>query len=618
VEAALGPSIGLVPWPTDKFLAIVWLGAATWERTAVVLVPTENTYDVEAETGVWQKARVWLTPERIVCTIAVVLLLWLVLYPVVILLVASVRSGLPMGSGHFTLANFAVLFADASNFRAIINTVISSMLTTICAVAIGTSLAWITSRTDVPGRRFFENAFVIPYYLSPFIGAIAWTMLANPRIGVLNTIFTGLLGFRHGPFNIYSLTGLVFVMALYYSPIVFLFVAGALRSMDPALEEASRIHGVGALGTTLRITLPVVSPALLSSALLVFLNAAGQFGIPAVIGIPMNYEVITTRIWVGLGYFPAKYTEAAAFSVVLLALSLVAVAMQHHLLAKKSFVTVSGRGFKPSVISLGRMRYIALAVCAFYFLLSIGFPYGALLFTSIQPYLNFGFHPASWTLAQYADVLFHNSQTIRATQNSLLLATLGATATMLLSLAISYVVVRTHVRGRQILSYLATLPAAIPAVVFAVAILWAYIFLPIRIYGTIWLLLIAYIAHYIPFGVRATSSGLAQLSVELEESSRIHGASWLKTLFRIVVPLLKPAMAVGWILIFVEIIRSLSLSILLYSDNSVVMPVVIYDLYETGAYPALSAFSVLQTLLVFAAIYAAKKITRVDSLMQLK
>jgi iron(III) transport system permease protein len=584
----------------------------------VVLAPVENAHDARAETGFWRKVYGYATPERVVCAVAVVLLLWLVLYPVVVLLAASVLTDLPMRGGHFTLANFVVLFSDPSNFRAIVNTVVSSALTTVFAVAIGTSLAWVTSRTDVPCRRFFENAFVIPYYLSPFIGAIAWTMLANPRIGVLNSVFTGLLGFRHGPFNIYSLTGLVFVMALYYSPIVFLFVAGALRSMDPALEEASRIHGVGALRTTLRITLPIVSPALLSSALLVFLNAAGQFGIPAVIGIPMNYEVITTRIWVGLGYFPAKYTEAAAFSVVLLGLSLMAVAFQHRLLGKRSFVTVSGRGFKPGVTSLGKMRYVAAMICAFYFLLSIGFPYGALLFTSVQPYLNFGFHPASWTLAQYADVLFHNSQTVRAIQNSLLLATLGATVTILLSLAISYVVVRTQVRGREILSYLATLPAAIPAVVFAVAILWAYIFLPINIYGTIWLLLIAYVSHYIPFGVRATSSGLAQLSVELEESSRIHGASWLKTLFRIVVPLLKPAIAVGWILIFVEIIRSLSLSILLYSDNSVVMPVVIYDLYETGAYPALSAFSILQTLLVFAAIYAAKKITSVDTFMQLK
>lgn len=584
----------------------------------MLLAQTEQIGEGHADVGLWQRVIAWPTPERIVCLSAVFLLLWLVLYPVLILLVASMRTDLPMRGSHFTLANFAILFADASNFRAIINTLVSSTLTTIFAVAIGTSLAWMTTRTDVPGRRFFENAFVIPYYLSPFIGAIAWTMLANPRIGVLNSLFTGLFGFRHGPFNIYSLAGLVFVMALYYCPIVFLFVAGALRSMDPALEEASRMHGAGPLQTMLRVTLPVIAPALLSSALLVFLNAAGQFGIPAVIGIPMNYEVIPTRIWVGLGYFPAKYTEAAAFSVVLLGLSLLAVAAQNRLVAKKSFITISGRGFRFGVNQLGAARYGALAVCSLYFLLSIGFPYGVLLFTSIQPYLNFGLRPSTWTLSQYVDVLFHNSQTVQATKNSLLLATLGATATMVLSLAVSYVISRTEVRGRQILNLLATLPAAIPAVVFAVAILWAYIFLPIGIYGTIWLLLIAYIAHYIPFGVRAANSGLSQLGAELEESSRVHGASWLQTLIKIVVPLMKPAMAAGWILLFIEIIRSLSLSILLYSDNSIVMPVVIYDLYETGAYPALSAFSVLQTLLVFAAIYAAKKIARVDSLMPFK
>jgi iron(III) transport system permease protein len=202
----------------------------------------------------------------------------------------------------------------------------------------------VTSRTDTPGRRFFDNAFVIPYYPSPFIGAIAWTLLANPRIGFINNVFTEALGFEDAPINIYSVGGLVFVMAVYYSPIVFLFVAGALRSMDPALEEASRIHGVGALATTIRVTLPVVAPAITSSALLVFLNAAGQFGIPAVIGIPMHYEVIATRIWVGLGYFPPKYTEAAAFAVVLLAFSSIIVFIQHRMLANKSYATVTGKG----------------------------------------------------------------------------------------------------------------------------------------------------------------------------------------------------------------------------------------------------------------------------------
>jgi iron(III) transport system permease protein len=559
-----------------------------------------------------------LTPESIVCIVAVVLLAWLVLYPVALLLIGSIRTALPMRAGHLTLANFITLFTDPTDYNAIVHTIVSSALATTVAVAMGVVLAWITSRTDTPARRFFDNVFVIPYYLSPFIGAISWTLLANPRIGFLNDLFTGVFGIAHGPFNIYSLAGLAFVMALYYSPIVFLFVAGALRSMDPALEEASRIHGVGAIGTAFRITLPVVAPAILSSALLVFLNAAGQFGIPAVIGIPMRYDVITTRIWVGLGYFPPKYTEAAAFSVVLLAISIVLVAIQQQLLARRSFVTVSGRAYKPGLVQLGGMRYAALAVCVVYFLLSIVLPYGALIFTSFQPYLSFAFDPSSWTLRQYADVLFHNSQTVRATKNSLILATLGATLTIGFSLIISYVVLRTRARGRRFLEYLSTLPAAVPAVVFAVALLWGYIFLPIPIYGTIWMLLVAYIAHYIPFGVRATSAGLIQLSTELEESSRIHGESWIGTLRRVVVPLMKPALTVGWILLFVEFIRSLSLSILLYSNDSVVMPVVIYDLYETGAYPALAAFSVLQTALIFVAIYGAKKLARLDNFMQLR
>jgi len=559
-----------------------------------------------------------MTAEAIACAAAAILLVWLVLYPLLVLLIGSVRTDLPMRPGTFTLANFAAIFANSENLDAIVNTVVSSTCATVAAVVIGVSLAWVTSRTDTPARRFFDNVFVIPYYLSPFVGAIAWTILANPRIGFVNNFFTATLGFEDAPINIYSLPGLVFVMALYYSPIVFLFTAGALRSMDPALEEASRIHGVGALATTLRVTLPVVAPAITSSALLVFLNAAGQFGIPAVIGIPMHYDVVTTRIWIGLGYFPPKYTEAAAFAMVLLAISGAIVFVQHRMLANRSYVTVTGKGFRPAVASLGRLRYLALAACILYFLLSIVLPYGALIFTSFQPYLTFAFEPGAWTLEQYAEVLFNNPLTARATVNSLFLGAAGATLTILFSLIISYIVQRTHVKGRALLDYLATLPAAVPAVVFAVGLLWGYIFLPVPIYGTIWMLLIAYIAHYIPFGVRATTSGLAQIGVELEESSRVHGEGWAGTMRRIVVPLLKPALTVGWILLFVEFIRSLSLSILLYTPESVVMPVVIYELYETGAYPALSAFSVLQTMLIFIAIQAAKKIAHVDSFMQLK
>ena len=435
-----------------------------------------------------------MTAEAITCAGATVLLLWLVLYPVLMLFIGSLRTDLPLRPGAFTLANFASLFANADNLEAIVNTLVSSALATIVAVAMGVSLAWVTSRTDTPGRRFFDNAFVIPYYLSPFIGAIAWTLLANPRIGFINNVFTEGLGFEDAPLNIYSVGGLVFVMALYYSPIVFLFVAGALRSMDPALEEASRVHGAGALGTTIRVTLPVVAPAITSSALLVFLNAAGQFGIPAVIGIPMHYEVITTRIWIGLGYFPPKYTEAAAFAVVLLAFSSIVVFLQHRMLANKSYATVTGKGFKPAVAALGRLRYVALAMCIVYFAVSIVLPYAALVFTSFQPYLSFAFEPSSWTLDKYAEVL-NNPLTARATVNSLLLGVGGATLTIFFSLIISYVVQRTCMKARHVLDYLATLPVGVPAVVFAVALLWGYIFLPVPIYGTIWMLLIAYIAH---------------------------------------------------------------------------------------------------------------------------
>jgi iron(III) transport system permease protein len=398
---------------------------------------------------------------------------------------------------------------------------------------------------------------------------------------------------------------------------VYLFVAGALRAMDPSLEEAARVHGVGRWRTTLKVTLPVMTPAISSAALLVYLNSAGDFGIPAVIGIPMNYHVITTRIWIGLGYYPPHYGEAAAFSVVLWAISAIILVVQRRHLAGRSFVTVTGRGYRPAIQALGWAKMVTLLICLLYFLLSIVLPYGALAYTSIHPYLSFAFDPELWTLSNYQEVLFTNPLTIRATRNSFLLATGGATLTICFALVISYVVMRTRIRGRALLDYLSLLPMGVPAVVFGVALLWGYIFLPLPIYGTLWMLLIAYVAHYIPFGVRAASTGFSQLSLELEESARVHGASWYGMMRRIVVPLLQQALMAGWILLFVEFLRSLSLSILLYSNQSVVMPVVIFELFETGAYPSLSAFALVQTALMFVAIYVARKIAGADSFLGL-
>jgi iron(III) transport system permease protein len=565
-------------------------------------------------------SRLWtyLTIENLVAIVTAATLAWLVLYPLALLLIGSLRTALPMQEGAYTLDNFKDIFTSSANRRALGNTVVTSTLTTGLALVIGTSLAWITSRTDTPGRSFFDNALVIPFFLSPFIGAIAWTLLANERIGIINTFFVKVLGFPSAPFNIYSLGGLVFVMALYFTPIVFLFVSGALRSMDPALEEASRMLGVNTLGTTLRVTLPLAAPAITSSALLVFVASAGQFGIPATIGIPMDYHVITTRIWIALGYYPPGYSEAAAFSMVLLIGSAVIIYLQRRFVARKSFVTVTGKGFRPQLVALGPWKALAFAICLLYFLLSIVLPYGVLLYTSIQPYLNFTWTPSMWSLRHYGELFLDNPTVLRAIRNSLILAGGGATLAILFAFFISYIVMRTRSRTRGAVDYLSTFPVAIPSVVLAVGILWGYLFLPIHVYGTLWLLLIAYVTHYIPYGVRATSSSLAQISPELEECSRVHGRDWFRTVWAISLPLLKQGLMVGWTLLFIEFLRSLSLSILLYSSKSIVIPVVIYELYETGAYPALAALSVFQTALILLAVVLAKRLAGVNSFLDLK
>jgi iron(III) transport system permease protein len=561
-------------------------------------------------------ARGW-HPETVIQWAAILILLLLVVYPLFLLIWGSFRTDLPFRPGTLTFKNYTTIFTSKADLRAVWNTLIVATSATVLATLIGTALAWITGRTNTPFRRSLEVLTIFPFFLSPFIGALAWSDLANPSNGLVNIFLRYFLGGEEGPMNIYTIYGMIFVMGIYFAPFVFLFTSTALKAMDPALEEASRIAGVNTLKTSLKVTLPLVAPSILSGSLLAFVNAAEQFGIPGVLGIPSRTYVITTRIFFKTTIYPADYAIAAAFAMVLMVFTGIVIYIQRGVLGKRSYVTVTGKGYQPRLVDIGGWRYLTLGICLLYFLLAVALPYLDLFLASFLSYQTPHITWELFTMENYRHILLEFPITYRAIVNSIILATASATILMVLTFVISYIIIRTQIPGKRVLDYISTLPIAVPGLVLGVALLWTYITNPIPIYNTMWILLIAYVTRYIPFGVRATSSALVQIHPELEESSRIHGGSWIRTMWKVTVPLLKSGMLGGWILCFVAVIKNLSISILLYAHGTEIMPVAIWSLWYDGQYTSVAAMAMVQTIMIYVALYIAMKVTKADSLLRL-
>jgi iron(III) transport system permease protein len=412
--------------------------------------------------------------------------------------------------------------------------------------------------------------------------------------------------------NAYSLTAIVFVQALYEAPVVFLLVAGALRRMNPALEEASLSAGAGVFRTTLRVTLPLVLPAILAGGLLVFILAAEQFAVPAVLGTPAKIRVLTTSIFEAQSVYPPRDGLAAALSITLLAIALGGLWLHKRLLGLRSYATVGGKGTAPRRIGLGRWRVPVLAVCLAYLACAVLLPIATIFVSSIRTIWTADFRLEQLTLANYYRVLFDYPAAQRAIVNSLFIAGVGATVTILLCAFIAVLSERIRLPGSKLLDALTMVPMGFPGIVLAVGLLHAWITPPFVLYGTIWILFVAYMTRYLPLGVRSVSATLKQIHPELEECSLAAGASWFTTFRRVTLPLLKPGIAAGWALLFVAFTRELSASILLYSPKLEVLSVVIYDMYQEGGFRALSALTMLQIVIAMAALALARWLAGAD------
>ncbi len=544
------------------------------------------------------------------------LVAFLTVVPLAMLLVGTFKTGDPGVAGEFTLQHILDAYADPTIYPLLSNSIGYALGASVVAFFLGTTLAWIIERTDIPFKSFFFSLTLVPFIIPGVLHTIAWIYLLSPRIGFINRVLVALFNLPDAPFDIFSLGGMIWVEAMHLSPVVFVLMVAAFRSMDPALEEAATVSGANALTTLRRITMRLMLPAVASVLLIMFIRALEGFEVPAYIGLPVRIRVFTSRIYLALRNFPPDYGLAGAYSLVLIGISAIGIYLYNRATARsEQFATVTGKAFRPRKTELGQWRWLTFGIFVIYFMLAVGLPFFILLWGSLVPF----FTPPSWdmlgrlTLDNYKNLNVlacqpNQSFCIRAQQaffNSLLLGIGAATIVMLLTSVVSWVNVRTRWPGRTLLDLLTFLPITIPGLVVAVSLMWVYLTLKVGIYGTLWMLLIAYITRFMPYGMRTISATMVQINRELEEASHVAGASWWQTFRRITVPLLKPGLIAGWVYILIVSMRELSTSVLLAGPQSQVLATLIFDLRDSGNATQLAALSVLFMLLLMMLVMIA-------------
>jgi iron(III) transport system permease protein len=558
-----------------------------------------------------EKERFRFSLSRFILFATVIIVSYLAVIPLVFLIYGSVWSSSPGDpSGFLTLDHYVRVFSHPSFMMAASNSVFYSAGATLLALLLGTFLAFIYERTDTPGRKLTSVLVLTPFIIPGILHAIAWIFLLSPRIGLINLALMNLLGLDEAPFNIYSLAGMIWVEALHYTPLVFLMMSAAFRSLDPAFEEASRISGAGTLSTFYHVSLRVVKPAILAAVIVMFVRAMEGFEVPALLGIPARIYVLTTSIYHALTRYPFDYGLAAVEGMFILLITYTGVALYRKSIAgAEKFQVITGKGFRPGVIRLGKWRWLACAALLAYFILAVGLPLFILLYSSLLRYYTI----PSWdVLAQVSLDNYIRALTyplsIRALLNSLLLAVASATVLMFLTSVIAWITVKTRVTGRGVLDFLATGSLAFPGIVLGVALMWTYLVLPLPIYGTLWILLIAYLTKFMPYGMRYSSASMIQIGRDLEESARVCGASWAQTFRRVLLPLIKPGFLAGFTYIILVSLREFSTAVLLYRYGTEVAAVALFEMWEDGTYTLASAFGVIMMAILTTMLLIAQKV----------
>src|SRR3954465_5100755 len=470
-------------------------------------------------------------------------------------------------AAQFTLDNYRQAYGSEETWTLFWNSLQFATGAALIAFVVGTALAWMNERTNTPFKGLFFALSVIPLIIPGILFTVAWILLGSPKIGLVNLVLQKLFDTDAVFVNVYSLWGMIWVDGLHYSPVAFLLMTAAFRAMDPALEESAVMSGASVLQVVARVTLPLVWPAIFATMLILFVRAIESFEVPALLGLPVGIQVFTSAIYQAVHRYPSQVGLASAYAVTLLVITTVGVYFQSRLSTRGSkYATMTGKGFRPRLFDLGPWRYAAIAIFLVYFLLIVVLPLAVLLWSSFQKFYSVPAMEAfsRLTLDPYRTILEHPSL-MRAVWNSLLLAIGSAPLTMLVTSVICWIVVKTKLPGRWILDNIASLPMVFPGIVLGLSIMILYLYLPIGVYGTIWIMLIAYIPRFMPYGLRYNPPSMLKTQRGREDSAARSGASWTPAFRRIILPLLKPGLVAGWIYIVIVSIRELSSSILLYS-----------------------------------------------------
>jgi iron(III) transport system permease protein len=519
----------------------------------------------------------------------------------------------------FTLANFRTLLTDPVFVEPLLTTFIIAASVSLTCCLVAAPLGWLVARTDMPLRRTIRILVTASFVTPPFLGAVAWELLAAPNSGLLNQLFRAVTGAGTDAvlFDIYTLWGLIFVISCYTFPYVFVLVANALDRVPGDLEDASAMLGGSAWRTARRVTIPLALPALLAGTLVAFLQAMTLFGSPAILALPAGFHTMTTKIWT-LFQFPPKPELAAAASLPLLLLTVVLLRAQAVVLGRRSYVTIGGKTGAPRLIRLGLLRWPAVLLCFAVLCMPVFLPYGALLNAALSRLPSQLVTLETITLQNIRFVFLELSATKLAMKNTFLLGVLAATCATLLAVVVAYLTARAAVAGHKILGFLATAPIAIPGIVLGVGLFLAYTRGPVVLYGTLWILLLAYVTIELPAAYQQLQAAFRALAPELEEAGRVLGASRMRTLRDITAPLLGPSLVATWCFVFVAVVRELSAAVILFTSETKVLSVLIFDLKESGDLAAIAVLGLSMLILTAAVIVAANRIPGFGAGMRLR
>jgi iron(III) transport system permease protein len=511
--------------------------------------------------------------------------------------------------GAFSLQNFVTLVSDPTLLDPFITTFILACSTSLICCAVAAPMGWLVARTDMPFRRTVRLLVTASFVTPPFLGAIAWELLAAPNSGLLNKLYRMLTGAEMDEhlFNIYSFPGLIFVIACYTFPYVFVLVANALDRTPGELEDASSVLGGGAWTTARRITIPLALPAILAGALVAFLQAMTLFGSPAILALPAGFHTMTTKIW-SLFQYPPKPELAAAASLPLLILTVMLLRAEHMILGRRSYAVLGGKNSEPRLIHLGGWRYAALALCFIVLLNPVFLPYGALLNASFSKVASQFISFNNFTLHNIEFVFTELSATKLALYNTFVLGISTATIGTVIAVVISYLTTREAVAGHKALGFLATAPVAIPGIVLGVGLFLSYTRPPFVLYGTLWILLLAFLTLSMPAAYQQMQSAFKAIHPELEDASRILGATRLRALWQITAPLLRTSVIATWCFVFVGTIRELSAAVMLFTSETKVVSVLIFDLNESGDLAAISVLGLIMLIVTSGIVALANRL----------